>query len=168
MRSRGVASNEINGRRLLIFTDHKPIVLGWKNPNLQVHDNIAMNAINEIAQWTSEIQHKAGKDLIVPDLLSRPPGNAYEVHPEDPDSPEYIPPSSTMAALEMVALNVVSPEEISKALQNCPDVEKHKKGLCPKSVKMEEDILVELAIFKPTFFKMTAQNMMMKDRANIT
>ena len=32
---------------------------------------------------------------------------------------------------------------------------------------MEEDILVELAIFKPIFFKMTAQNMMMKDRANI-
>ena len=41
------------------------------------------------------------------------------------------------------------------------------KSLTEKSVKMEEDILVELAIFKPIFFKMTAQNMMMKDRANI-
>ena len=32
---------------------------------------------------------------------------------------------------------------------------------------MEEEILVELAIFKPIFFKMTAQNIMMKDRANV-
>ena len=32
---------------------------------------------------------------------------------------------------------------------------------------MEEKILVELAIFKPMFFKMTAQNMIMKDKANI-
>ena len=32
---------------------------------------------------------------------------------------------------------------------------------------MEEVILVELAIFKPIFFKMTAQNIMMKDRAKI-
>ena len=31
---------------------------------------------------------------------------------------------------------------------------------------MEEVILVELAIFKPIFFKMTAQNITMKDRAN--
>ena len=31
---------------------------------------------------------------------------------------------------------------------------------------MEEVILVELAIFKPIFFKMTAQNIMMKDMAN--
>ena len=41
------------------------------------------------------------------------------------------------------------------------------KNLTEKTVKMEEQILVELAIFKPMFFKMTAQNMIMKDRANI-
>ena len=41
------------------------------------------------------------------------------------------------------------------------------KNLTEKTVKMEEKILVELAIFKPMFFKMTAQNMIMKDKANI-
>ena len=40
------------------------------------------------------------------------------------------------------------------------------KNLTEKTAKMEEVILVELAIFKPIFFKMTAQNIMMKDRAN--
>ena len=71
--------DQINGRRLIIFSDHKPILGSWKNPDLQAHDNVAMNAINEIAQWTSEIYHKPGKDLIVPDLMSRPfaPANAY-------------------------------------------------------------------------------------------
>ena len=79
-----------------------------------------MNAINEIAQWTSEIHHKAGKDLVVPDMLSRPPGNAYLVQPDMPDV-EYAPPEATLAALEMVALNVVNPEEIAKAQALCPD-----------------------------------------------
>ena len=65
--------NEINGRRLTIYTDHRPIIGSWKNQDLQAHDAVAMNAINEISQWTNDIQYKPGKDLIVPDLLSRPP-----------------------------------------------------------------------------------------------
>ena len=55
----------------------------WKNPNLQMHDNVAMNAINEIAKWTSQIsRQKPGKELLVQDLLSRPfnsSGSAYQV-----------------------------------------------------------------------------------------
>ena len=55
----------------------------WKNPNLQMHDNVAMNAINEIAKWTSHIsRQKPGKELLVQDLLSRPfnsSGSAYQV-----------------------------------------------------------------------------------------
>ena len=40
----------INGRNLIICTDHKPILGSWKAPELQAHDNITMNAINEISQ----------------------------------------------------------------------------------------------------------------------
>ena len=73
----------INGRSLTVFTDHRPILGSWKNTNLQAHDSVALNAINEIAQWTN-IQYKPGKDLIVPDLLSRPFGvaKAYQVKSE--------------------------------------------------------------------------------------
>ena len=105
--------NEINGRRLTIFTDHMPIIGTWNNPDLQMHDNIAMNAINEIGQWCSEIKHKAGRDLVVPDLLSRPfqvPG-AYKSE----EAPEYIPPQSTLAAIQEVALNIISPSAIAEA-----------------------------------------------------
>ena len=55
--------DEINGRRLIIYTDHLPICGSWKNLNLQQHDAVALNAINEIAQWTTDIRHKPGKEL---------------------------------------------------------------------------------------------------------
>ena len=143
--------NEINGRSLTVFTDHKPILGSWKNPNLQMHDNVAMNAINEIAQWTSDIRHKPGKDLLVPDLMSRPfnsSGSAYQVLPESPgcpeysppqaDPPDYIAPEATLAALEEVCLNVVSPQSIADAQRSCPEVANHKKGLMPKGTKMQD------------------------------
>ena len=134
--------NEINGRTLTVYTDHLPILGSWKNPDLQIHDNVAMNAINEIAQWTSDIRHKPGKLLVVPDLLSRP-SQAYQVHQESPDTLEYAPPSyvapeATIAALEEVCLNVVSPRDIAEAQTQCPDVIKHKQGLMPRGVEMGE------------------------------
>ena len=102
-----------------------------------MHDSIAMNAINEIAQWTSDIRHKPGKDLVVPDLLSRPfkVPKAYQLG-EDEEI-EYIPPSSTLAAIQEVALNVVSPSAIAQAQESCPDVKRHQSGIGPKGVKMD-------------------------------
>ena len=48
--------NEISGRNLIVWTDHKPLLGTWKSPELQAHDPKAMNAINEISQFTSDIQ----------------------------------------------------------------------------------------------------------------
>ena len=106
--------DEVNGRNLTIYTDHLPIIGSWKNLNLQLHDAVALNAINEISQWTNDIRHKPGKDLLVPDLLSRPFGSAHQVQP-DPDGtdPPYAPPEKTLAALEEVCLNAVSPSKIA-------------------------------------------------------
>ena len=117
--------DDINGRRVILYTDHEPLLGSWNNPNLQSHDPIALNAINEIAQWTSDVRHKSRKDLVVPDLLSRPfsvPG-AYQVGP-DRDDPDYVPPEVTMAALQEVSLNAVSPSAIAEAQKACPDVKK--------------------------------------------
>ena len=139
--------NEVNGRRLLIITDHRPITHSWKSQELQVHDPIAMNAINEIAQHTNEIYHKPGKDLIMPDLLSRPfpwAKNHTLVQTVDDllDAPDYVAPAQTMAALEAVALHTISPESIAEGQKSCKDVKAHKDGLVPKGVLMEErDIL---------------------------
>ena len=103
-----------------------PLLGTWNNPELQAHDSVAMSAINEIAQWTSEIRHKPGKELVVPDLLSRPFGKAYQIDPED--DPDYVAPEITMAALEQTAMNVVSPSALAAAQKNCPDVLSHRQG----------------------------------------
>ena len=209
-----------NGRHLTVFCDHAPIIGTFKSQELQSHDPIALNAIREIGMFTSDIRHKAGKDLIVPDWLSRPAGcpigRAYELEKEDdfdtdkyqftmpvkgkiqPDSivskapssgqsasivsekehsrvvsainspggetvqpsappiddsklraapsagldfqgdkpPTYVPPETTLAALEQVALQILSPEAIQNEQQTCPDVLAHKKGDMPKNVVM--------------------------------
>ena len=47
-----------------------------------MHDNVAMNAINEIAQWTSDIRRKTGKEFLMQQLLLQPfnpSGSAYQV-----------------------------------------------------------------------------------------
>ena len=93
--------NEISGRNLIVWTDHKPLLGTWKSPELQAHDPKAMNAINEISQFTSDIRYKTGKDLLVRDMLSRPfgvqPAKAYQVQPEgDEEHPAYVSPSATM------------------------------------------------------------------------
>ena len=126
--------DEINGRTLTVYTDHRPILGSWKNPDLQKHDTVAMNALNEIAQWTSDIRYKPGKELLVPDLMSRPfgLGTAHQVQSD----PEYIPPSETLAALQEVALNIVTPSSIAEAQKSCDDVKSHIAGNKPRNAKM--------------------------------
>ena len=86
-------NEQFNGRHLIVFTDHRPIIGSFKSSDLQAHDPIALNAINEIGMFTSDIRHKEGKHLIVPDLLSRPPscpiGKAYEMENYQ-ETPKYM------------------------------------------------------------------------------
>ena len=131
--------DEIQGRRLTIFTDHRPILGSWKNPDLQAHDPVALNAINEIVQHTSDIRFRPGKQLIVADLLSRPFGlEGQKFASPMAKEPEYVAPELTLAALQEVSLSVVSPEAIAEDQKNCPDVKLHQEGKCPKGVKMQD------------------------------
>ena len=130
--------NEINGRNLTVYSDHLPIIGSWRNPNLQAHDAVAMNALNEISQWVTDIKHKPGKDLVVPDLLSRPfgaqPGSAYQAPVVDP---EYVAPEKTLAALQEVAINIMTPEKIAEGQKSCEDVKSHLEGNKPRGVVVE-------------------------------
>ena len=128
---------EINGRNLVVYTDHLPILGSWKNPNLQSHNVVAMNALNEISQWVSDIRHRPGQDLVVPDLLSRPfsPSLAHQVH--NSDDPEYVPPEKTLVALEEVSMNILTPSKLAEAQESCEDVKSHVAGNKPRGVKSE-------------------------------
>ena len=74
---------EIQGRHLVVFTDHKAIVGSFRSPIVQPHDVIANNKIMEIAQYTSDIRFLEGKANAVADWLSRPPevpiGTSYSL-----------------------------------------------------------------------------------------
>merc|ERR1711923_287753 len=47
---------EIEGRHLVVWTDHMPLVQAFKSNNAQKHDVIAQAHINEISQWTSDVR----------------------------------------------------------------------------------------------------------------
>ena len=66
-------NKDIQGRRLCIFTDHRPLIGSFASPDLQAHDPQALNAINEISQFTSDIRHKPGSEIPIADWLSRHP-----------------------------------------------------------------------------------------------
>ena len=65
-------NKDFNGRRICIFTDHRPLIGSFASPDLQPHDPQAINAINEISQFTSDIRHKPGREIPIADWLSRP------------------------------------------------------------------------------------------------
>ena len=136
--------NDINGRNCVVYTDHRPILGSWKNQDLQVHDSVAINALNEIGQWISDIRYRPGKELVVPDLLSRPPNSPGTAYQLDPDEVEYVSPDKTMAALEGVALNIINPQNLAEAQKSCPEVKAHKEGHHPRGVLMEEVEIADL------------------------
>ena len=226
------------GRDLTVFCDHKPIIGTFKSQELQSHDPIALNAIREIGMFTSDIRHKEGRLLTVPDLLSRPAGcpvgRAYRIESENdfendnfqfkvsgsakgiikPDSvrqnpsggenyqssappsgqfspsgenfqaesplsnqnqtsiktttttpsghsnnttapptapshkpPKYISPEVTLAALEQVALQILSPESIHTEQESCPDVMAHRQGNMPRNVKVADVEMLGTTLF---------------------
>ena len=129
------------GRPLIIFTDHLPLIGSMGSNTLQAHDPLAQNALNEIGQFTSDFRHKAGKDIPVADWLSRPEGQPI-ITEHDVSStkaemfqPKYIPPEKTLAALEELAIQTLSPAAIAADQMTDEDVLSHKSGHVPKKVK---------------------------------
>ena len=141
---------EFVGRPLILFTDHKPLLGSFKKPELQQHDPVVLNAINEITQFTSDIRYKAGPKIPVADWLSRPDQNKNQNiqdssrensnanKPLSSFDPPYVPPERTLAALEEVALHSVSPAALAKAQETCPEVEAHRRGDLPRGVVVDE------------------------------
>ena len=228
------------GRNLTVFCDHKPIIGTFKSQELQSHDPIALNAIREIGMFTSDIRHKEGKSLVIPDWLSRPAGcpigRAYRVETENdfetdnvefklplkgkivpgtlrsttasttpsgeiaettapsrdsfsssknghtatsgggklqpaapssgeiarsitPSSghssgylpsdkiPAYLSPDQTIAALEQVALQVLSPQAIRESQKQCPNVQAHRQGNMPRNVTVSDVEILGTTLF---------------------
>merc|ERR1712212_523629 len=137
---------ETDGRHLIVFTDHKPILGAFKAPNTQPYDPIAQQHIQEISNFTNDIRYVEGKSNAVADWLSRPPevpiGAAY-------NSPDLTLESSTLvtasgeepvmaAAMESLATEIISHSQLAEAQKKCPDSYNHRRGNKPKSVNMAD------------------------------
>ena len=140
--------NDFNGRHLIIFSDHRPLIGSFSNNDLQSHDPLAQNAINEIAQFTSDIRFKAGKEIPIADWLSRPEGcpigKAYDVtqppHTALKKKIDYVSPEATVAALEAIALQTLSPEKIARDQKLDRQVQAHLKGQLPQNVVVSTNV----------------------------
>ena len=94
-------NEDFNGRHLIIFSNHRPLVGTFSNNDLQSHDPLAQNAINEISQFTSDLRFKSGKSIPIADWLSRPAacpmGKAYDLSAPPSIAPKTVsdPPMSS-------------------------------------------------------------------------
>ena len=115
-------STEIQGRHLVVFTDHKAIVGSFKSPNAQLNDAIASNKIMEIAQYTSDVRFVEGKANAVADWLSRPPevpiGTAYTLQKDDEE---------VVSSVNAVALSIIDHKTLAKDQKACMDVQNMSK-----------------------------------------
>ena len=141
--------NEIYGRHCIIYSDHAPLVLAFKNPlGFQLHDPVAQRALMEIGQFTKDIRHIAGKQNVGSDFLSRIPselkGSAYD--------------EICSASVEGHKLECLSPKVLKEAQENCAETKKITAGLHPpslefKQVKFEDqEIWCETSMSKPRPF----------------
>ena len=138
-------NKDFNGRHLIVFSDHRPILGSFAKPELQAHDPISLNAINEISQFTSDIRYKEGRKILIADWLSRPSnvpiGKCYDVMKKDEideEDVEYVPPEQTLAALQEVAIQTLNLETIALDQQSDHDVLAHRSGHLPRNVKVAE------------------------------
>jgi hypothetical protein len=86
----------VEGRKFTIYTDHKPLTFALK----RMTDPWTARQCRQlafVAEYTSDLRHLAGKDNVVADALSRPPGHAAG---ESPSSAAGVkaPPGSLVAA----------------------------------------------------------------------
>ncbi len=65
----------LEGRRFTLYTDHKPLTTSVRR-STEPWTAKQCRQLAYIAEFTSDIQHIAGSDNVVPDTLSRPPGGA--------------------------------------------------------------------------------------------
>ena len=99
--------NEINGRHLVVYSDHLPLISAFKNPSSMPFDPVALNQLNEVGTWTQDVRYLPGRDNCVAGAMSRPPdvmGTGSTVSP-DADAPEADVTTVPVDTSNLVALD---------------------------------------------------------------
>ena len=148
--------SEIYGRHCVIYSDHAPLVLAFKNPQgFQLHDPVAQRALMEIGQFTKDIRHIEGIKNTGSDYLSRIPpdvrGAEYQNSTDQSKKP-------VIAALEGHKLHSMSPAVIFEAQESCQETAllrsgRHATSLAFQNVEFGEvELFCEISQSKPRPF----------------
>ena len=145
---------DIAGRHFTIWSDHRPIIEAFKNPNAQCHDNVAYNHLMEVSQFTADVRYLPGRQNCIADLMSRPSqevmGTNHKVQVQDEEELVGAVSAHDVAAVtrraaqqplqpaEVVNLETVDHLALAQAQQDCPDVVAHRAGQHPRSVNMAD------------------------------
>ena len=69
--------NYVYGRKVILWTDHKPVVSISKKPLVSVRNRL-QHLLLHVQQYDYEIRYKPGKDMVLADTLSRANLTEYE------------------------------------------------------------------------------------------
>lgn len=129
--------DEIDGRALIIFTDHKPLLGAFGSQNSMKHDPIAMNHIMEISNWSQDVRHIKGMLNPVADALSR-----RNVKLGDNYSAEFKMPHNVLlesaAVNEVLSFETINHAKLAQDQLECPDVKSHKSGKHVENLNMAD------------------------------
>ena len=133
---------EIDGRHVVCYTDHLPIVGAFQNPAALNHDSIAKAHLVEISQWTQDVRYLQGKSNVVADALSRPApsllgsANAQPVNmTSDEPSFDLTDETRPIAAIDVQTVDL---QALAQAQAACPEVASHRQGKHPVGLIMSD------------------------------
>ena len=130
---------DINGRHLIVWCDHRPIVHAFKGTPMPF-DPVAENQLQEVSMWTSDVRFLPGKVNTTSDLLSRPPGvplgTAYDLQASaaavTDRTFEYASSASAHNhELAAVDFSTIDLKAMADSQASCEEVQAHRQGKHP-------------------------------------
>ena len=117
--------HQVEGRSFAVWTDHKPLTFAIHRVS-EPWTARQQRQLSYIAEYTNQLVHVPGKENVVADALSRPPGQLSSQPPNVADgdvSAGAIPrgPLCTISALHLQPLPGMDYVAVAKAQKTCPD-----------------------------------------------
>ena len=129
--------SNIAWRHVIVHSDCKALCHAFKSSTSQDHNPLAKAHLVGIVQWTHNIRHIEVKNNMMADFFVKSTHyrKKYVAESADPDLKAAIY-EINIDELQMVSLQTLSPKALTHAQALCSQVQCHKNGNKPKSVKM--------------------------------
>ena len=143
---------EIDGRHVVCYTDHLPIVGAFQNPTALNHDSVAKAHLVEISQWTQDVRYLQGKSNVVADALSRPAAGLLGTANSQDTAMTSDDPTFDLAGethpIAAIDVQTVDLKALAQAQASCPEVASHREGKHPTGLIMSDvELMPEVVVY---------------------